>query len=356
MLDLVEALPFGALTVPDAVGRRDVALVPLRSSALNVSVLTFGASLHTVETPDRNGRMDQVNLSMPTMGDYQDRTRNAYVGATCGRYANRIANGAFTIDGHRAVLETNDGPNQLHGGPDGFARRIWDLIEVTMADDGGRVVLALDSPDGDQGYPGALKATATYELHGHTLRVTYEAVTDAPTVVNLTNHAYWNLGGVERWGVDGSAADHELRVPGEQVLLTDDTQIPSGPLAHVGDSPLDLRHSPLLLDVLEHRRRGIDHSYVVPTTFDAFGEAHGLNPAAELHHPLSGRTLTVATDQPAVHVYTANKLGAPFGRQAAVCLETQRFPDAPNRPDLGNAILRPGEHYRSHTEITFGVR
>lgn len=356
MLELMDAVAFGTLTTPDAVGRRDVHLIPMRSSAITLSVLTFGGSLHTVEAPDRDGRPDQVNLSMPTVGDYQDRARNAYLGATCGRYANRIGGGTFDLDGRAVVLETNDGPHTLHGGPDGLARRIWDLVEVTPNDDGGRVVLAIRSPDGDQGFPGTLDVTATYELHGHTLHITYEAVTDAPTVVSLTNHAYWNLGGASHWTIDGSVADHELRVPSRQVLPTDEAHLPHGPLVHVADTAFDLRHGPRLHDVLTDRREGLDHSYAVAVADDHHGGPHGLHLAAELHHPMSGRTLTVATDQPAIHVYTANRLGPPFGHQAAVCLEAQQFPDAPNRSDVGSPVLRPGEHYRSTTEITFGVR
>lgn len=352
----MEAVPFGNLAQPDAMGRRAIHLVPMRNQVLTVSVLTFGASLHTVEAPDRNGRPDPVHLSMPTASDYEDRARNAYLGATCGRYANRIADGGFHLDGHRYSLQTNDGSHTLHGGPEGFARRVWDLASATATDGGGRVVLALHSPDGDQGFPGALDATATYELHGHTLRITYEATTTAPTVVSLANHGYWNLAGASHWTIDRAIADHELRVPSDHVLITDDTLIPEGPPAHVAGTRFDLRHPTLLDDVFEHAAAGIDNSYVVHTEPDALGDPHGLHPAAELHHPASGRTLTVETDQPTLHVYTANRLGPPFGRQAAICLEAQQQPDGPNRGELGAPVLRPGEHYRSTTELTFGVR
>ena len=352
----MEPLPFGTLTTADAVGRRAVDLVTLHSSAMTVSVLTFGASIHTVEVPDRQGRLDQVCLSMPTLTDYEDRARNAYLGATCGRYASRIGGASFSLDGHHIILEPNDGPNHLHGGPDGFARRIWDLVEATVGDDGGRVVLALASPDGDQGYPGNLEATATYELHGHHLRIVYEATTDAPTAVNLCNHAYWNLGGAGRWTLDGSIADHELRIPGAHVLPADSSSMPVGPLAHVDSTSLDLRHPQLLHDVLGAHHHGIDNSFSVDAEHGSSAIPGAMHVAADLHHPASGRTLTVSTDQPAVHVYTGNKLGAPFAQRSGLCLETQRYPDAPNRPDLGDPFLRPGEHYRSTTELTFGVR
>lgn len=352
----MEAVSFGHLSAPDPRGRREVHLVPMRSPVLTVSVLTFGASLHTVEAPDRTGRPDPVHLSMPTTADYEDRARNAYLGATCGRYANRIAGGRFSLDGRPVNLQTNDGTHTLHGGPDGFARRVWDLVEAVPTDGGGRVVLALHSPDGDQGFPGALDATATYELHGHTLRITYEATATAPTVVSLTSHGYWNLAGPSRWTIDRGVADHELRVPSDQVLVADHTLIPTGPPAHVEGSRYDLRHPTLLDDVFEASSSGIDNSYVVHNQPDHLSDPHGLHPAAELHHPASGRTLTVETDQPVLHVYTANRLGPPFGRQAAICLEAQQPPDGPNRAELGSVVLRPGDHYRSTTELTFGVR
>ena len=357
MLPVAEVVPFGRLLEADTAGRRDVSLIPLHSSALAVSILTLGATLNTVEAPDRGGRMDHVVLHLPSLLEREDRHRNPYLGATCGRFANRIAGSEFELDGTRVLLAPNEGRHHLHGGPDGFDRRVWDVAELARTDDGGRVVLALDSPHGDQGYPGSLEVTATYELHGHTLRITYTATTDATTVINITNHAYWNLGGVERWSIDRSIGDHELRVPAHRFLPVDEHAIPSGPLDEVHDTPFDLRRTRLLEDVLSGVPAGIDHAYrVSPGDLDGPPPVEELHLAAELHHPVSGRTLTVFTDQSALQVYTANGLGMPFGRQSAVCLETQRFPDAPNRPDLGPAVLHPGEHYCSETELTLGLR
>jgi aldose 1-epimerase len=350
----VDVLAFGTLEHGDAVGRRAVDLVSLRSSAITVSVLTYGASLHTVEAPDRSGRHAPVHLSMPTPADYEDRARNAYLGAICGRFANRIAGARFELDGRTVELESNEGHHHLHGGPDGFARRVWDLVEAVPHDDGGRAVLSLHSPDGDQGYPGEVAAIVTYELHGHHLRIVCEATTDAATVVNLTSHGYWNLAGPSAWTIDGAIADHELHVPAHQVLPVGDDLIPSGPLEPVAGTELDLRHPRLLLDVIEDLG-WVDHSFAVPPS-DGSIDPEGLRFAAELHHPPSGRTLSVSTDQPALHVYTGHKLGPPFAARAAVCLEAQRFPDAPNRPGLGSAVLHPGDRYRAVTELTFGVR
>ena len=199
--------------------------------------------------------------------------------------------------------------------------------------------------------------TVAYELHGHVLRISHGAVTDATTVVNLTNHAYWNLAGAEQGAIEGSIADHELRLPGEQYLPVDGDTIPIGGLEPVAGTPFDLRHERLLTDVLAELPGGIDHAYAVHAGDEAERAAFdGLRLAAELHHPASGRTLTVATDDPAVVVYTGNRLGPPFAPQAAICLETQGWPDAPNRPGLGSVVLRHGEHHHRTTELTFGVR
>lgn len=352
----MEVLDFGTLEEPDAAGRRDVALVPLHSSAVSASVLTYGATLHAVEVPDRAGHRDAVALNVPSLADLAGPQRPHHLGATCGRWANRIRDAAFELDGEPIVLAANDGPHHLHGGLDGFSHLVWDLVEAATTDDGGRVVLSLQRPAGDQGYPGAVTATATYELHGHRLVVRYEATADAATVVNLTNHAYWNLAGVGAWSLDHSIGDHELRVPADRHLPTDADHLPIGGLAPVAGTPWDLRTSPVLADLVGGRRAGLDASYPVDRVEEVALEPDGLHLAAELHHPASGRTLTVRTDQPSIHIYTANHLGPPFGRQAAVCLEAQRFVDAPNHPDLGPAVLRPGERYQATTELTFGVR
>jgi aldose 1-epimerase len=354
----MDVTPFGTLTEPDAAGRRDVEQVALQSTALSIVVHTFGATLHRVDAPDRDGRLEPVCLHLPSVDDLSDRARNPYVGATCGRWANRIAGSRYVVDGALAQLAPNDGDAHLHGGPEGFSWRVWDLVSATPGDDGGTVVLALRSDAGDQGHPGAVDVLATYELHGHELRISYEATTDAPTALGLTHHAYWNLAGPSAWEVDGSIADHELRVPSSFVLPADERSLPAGPLTSVELARLDLRPGAPLDELLSTHRAGIDHSYAVEATgdHDPAVAIDGLHVAAELHHPATGRTLTVSTDQPALHVYTANRLGPPFARQAAVCLEAQRFPDAPNRPALGAAFLRPGETYRSTTELTFGVR
>lgn len=350
-------VPFGTLEAPSVTGRRGVDLIRLESSALSVSILTYGAALWTVEAPDRDGHRASVALHLATLAEMEDRARNPYLGATCGRVAGRIAGACFPLDGDLIRVTPNEGSNQLHGGPDGFDRRSWEVADVAPTDDGGRVRLALASPDGDQGFPGTVGVATTYELHGHVLHIVHEATADAPTVVNPTNHAYWNLAGPDAWTATGSIGDHELRLPADRYLPVDEATLPRGPLAPVGDQAVDLRQPRRLADVLEAVPDGIDHAFEVhPGDDEERAAFDGLRLAAELHHPPSGRTLTVATDQAAVVVYTGNRLGPPFARQAAVCLETQGYPDAPNRPDLGSVVLRPGEHLRHTTELTFGAR
>mgnify|MGYP001078804053 CR=1 FL=1 len=350
-------VPFGTLEGPSVTGRRGVELIRLESSAVAASILTYGAALWNVEAPDRTGDRVSVTLHLPTLEAMEDRARNPYLGATCGRVAGRIGGACFPLDGDLIRVAANEGSNQLHGGHDGFDRRSWDVVDVAANDDGGRVTLALTSADGDQGFPGTLEVRTTYELHGHVLRIVHEATTDATTVVNLTNHAYWNLGGPEAATVTGSIGDHELRLPGERYLPVDAATLPRGPLADVAGTPFDLRRPQRLGRVLGELDDGIDHAFEVHPGDDVERAAFdGLGFAAELHHPPSGRTLTVSTDQRAVVVYTGNRLGPPFARQAAICLECQAYPDEPNRPDLGSVVLRHGEHHRQTTDLTFGTR
>jgi len=350
----VQIIPFGVLTRPDSQERRHVDLVTLESSALLVAVHTLGATLHTVEAPDRTGRRERVCLQLDTADEYHDASASTYIGATCGRWANRISGASYEVDDRRVQLLANDGDAHLHGGPDGFSRRVWDIAATTPGDDGGTVVLALHSPDGDQGHPGNLDVTATFHLHGHVLRITYEASTDTPTACTLTNHAYWNLAGPSAGAIECSIDDHELRVSAEHVLPVDHRSLPVGLLASVDATPYDLRE-PRPLDEVLTTTGGLDLAYAIEGDEDAT-ESDGLHLAAELHHPGTGRTLTVATDQPALQVYSAERLGPPFQRRAAICLEAQQFPDAPNLPWVGEAFLRPGGHLRATTELTFGVR
>ncbi|WP_435839097.1 aldose epimerase family protein [Streptodolium elevatio] len=333
-------------------------------SGVEAAVLSFGAVLQSCRVPDRAGRPGNVVLGLPSVPDYA--ADDAYLGAVVGRYANRIAHGRFELDGVRYVLPTNDRGHTLHGGPDGFHRRVWTGAGFA---DGRRagVRLRLRSPHMDMGFPGALDVEATYTLDADgTLAVDYRATTDRPTVVNLTQHAYWNLDGRS---AAGDVLGHRLRVDADAYLPIDGGGIPYGEPASVRGTPFDfaptLESTPMSLPTgngpptgvaLGGRTQsahpqvtavnGIDHCFVLR-------DGIGLRRAAYLEGPRSGRELEVWTTEPGLQVYTSNALGAPFGRHAAVCLETQNFPDAPNRPTHPSPVLRPGRVHRSTTQYRF---
>ncbi len=320
-----------------------VEVVEVASPVIRLRLMTLGAAIVSLECPDGLGRIGPVHLSLPTLTGYEDRKRNPYLGASVGRYANRIANACFPLDGREVRVTPNEGANQLHGGPDGFGRRLWGVTEATSTDDGGQVTMALRSPAGDQGFPGTVTVTATYELSGDRLRITYRGETDAPTVLNVTNHGYWNLDG------SPTVSDHHLALAADAVLPVDDACIPTGPPTTVEGTPFDLRARTRLGPVIAALPPGLDHCYALR---GAVGELRG---AAVLDSPVSGRWMAVLTDQAGLQVYTGNGLGAPFQPHGAVCLETQLFPDTPNRPELGSAVLRPGQTYTSVTELRFGT-
>lgn len=323
----------------------------LRSSALEVGVIAYGARIVSVRTPDREGRWDDVTLGLTDVDAYRE--ASGYIGASVGRYANRIAGARFTLDGVEHRIPPNEGENALHGGPGGFDSYEWS----TDGPDGDAVTFRHISPDGDNGFPGTLDVAVTYAVDGPDLRIEYTATTDAPTVVSLTNHAYWNLAG------GGSAEDHEMQLHAGHVLPVGAESLPSGPPIPVDGTPLDFRSParlgarirdghPQLLAV-----RGHDHAYVID------GAPGELRAAARVVEPRGGRTMELHTDQPSVQFYSANMLNGTLvlrdgttARQGdAFCLEAQGFPDAPNHPDYPSTVLRPGEEYRSRAVFTFGT-
>ncbi|WP_327175603.1 galactose mutarotase [Streptomyces sp. NBC_01335] len=308
----------------------------LERDGTRVRLLTYGAIVQSVEVPDRNGTAGEVVLGLPDLAGYTTYA-SPFFGAVCGRYANRIGGAAFTLDGRTHRLTANEGPNQLHGGARGFDKRVWDAREV----DGG-VELGLVAEDGEEGFPGRLAVSVTYTLEpGGTLRIGYRATTDAPTVVNLTNHTYWNLAGAET----GSALGHELRIAAGRITPVDAASLPTGELASVDGTRFDFRRAKPV-------GPEYDHNYVL----DAPGEL--AEAAAELYDAGSGRALTVRTTEPGIQLYTADHLGdgGPFVPSAGIALETQHFPDSPNRPHFPSTVLRPGEEYVSTTEYDFSVR
>ncbi len=323
----------------------------LRSSTLEVGVITYGARIVSVRTPDRDGRWGDVTLGLGDVDAY--RQAGGYLGASVGRYANRISGARFTLDGVEHRIPPNEGDNALHGGPQGFDSAEWS----TEGPDGTSVTLRHTSPDGDNGFPGTLDVAATFTVDGPELRIEYTATTDAPTVLSLTNHAYWNL------ACGGTVEDHEVQLHAGQVLPVDAESLPTGPPVPVDGTPLDFRSParigarirdghPLLVAV-----RGYDHAYVLD------GTAGELRATARVVEPRSGRSLELRTDQPSVQFYTSNMLngtlvlndGSTARQGDAFCLEPQGYPDAPNHPDYPSTVLRPGEEYRSRFTFTFGT-
>ncbi|CAL9308386.1 aldose epimerase family protein [Streptomyces sp. SudanB66_2053] len=305
----------------------------LERAGVRVRILSYGGIVQDVEVPDRDGRTGNVVLGFDGLDGYLTHPE-PFLGALIGRYANRIGGARFTLDGVEHVLAPNDGPNSLHGGERGFDKRVWDVTEVAHG-----LRLSLVAEDGEEGFPGRLEVAVTCTLDERgALHLAYEAVTDAPTHVNLTNHTYWNLAG------SGTAGGHELRVAASRWTPSDAGLIPTGELADVSGTRYDLREA-------RKAGGGYDDNFVLDKGVTAVPEE-----VAELYDPASGRVLSVATTEPGIQVYTADHIGEPFEPGAGIALETQHFPDSPNRPDFPSTVLRPGEVFRSETVYGFSVR
>ncbi|BDD71944.1 aldose epimerase family protein [Streptomyces violaceoruber] len=305
----------------------------LERAGVRVRVLSYGGIVQSAEVPDRDGHTADVVLGFADLDGYVAHPE-PYFGALVGRYANRIAGGRFPLDGRTYALAPNEGPNTLHGGTRGFDKRVWDVAAVEEG-----VRLSRVSPHGEEGFPGRLEMSVTYTLDGSgALRIAYEAVTDAPTVLNPTNHSYFNLSG------SGHAGGHELRLAASRITPVDAGLIPTGGLDDVTDTRFDFRRARKV-------GSGYDHNYVLDK-----GVTEAAEKVAELYDPASGRVLTVATTEPGLQLYTADHLGEPFAPGDGIALETQHFPDSPNRPGFPSTVLRPGEVFRSETVYGFSVR
>lgn len=317
----------------------------------SVTLSTLGAGIVTLKVPDKEGVIENVALSYDNPSDYM--ADGPCMGKIPGRYANRIAAGRMTVDGKTCELPVNNGPNHLHGGPDGFQNRIWDYELLPNG-----VRFSLVSPDGDAGYPAELKVSAEYRWSDENeLSLSLDAVSDAPTVVNLTNHAYWNLDGAD----SGDALHHLLKIKAEKWLPTDETLIPTGELAAVEGTPMDFRdEKPVGLnihkdfDALKYGK-GYDNCWVL----DAWEPGKLIREAVVLRSMKSGRTLTIDTDQPGVQIYSGNWLdgsprnhnGIPYADYEGIAIEAQGFPDSPNRPEFPTQLVTPEHPY--HREIRF---
>ncbi len=396
----VTRTPFGTLPGGTTVDRFTL----INEHGIEVGVMSYGATIMSVRTPDRTGRVDDIVLGFDTLDAYL--TRSRYFGAVVGRYGNRIAGGRFTLDGAAIQLTINSGANHLHGGNKGFDKVVWEG-EPFDRDGGVGVVFRYTSPDGEESYPGTLKASITYTLTPRDeLMLEYRATTDKATPINLTNHSYFNLAGRAR---GGDILQHLLMLDADRYTPTDDNLIPTGELAPVQGTPFDFR-TPTAIGAridADHeqlrRGKGYDHNFVLnggafgagggsnrlrASGASAFAEASAdrrslgggwsaslaeareqvrrseaegpaLHLAARVVEPTTGRTLDVETKEPGVQFYAGNNLDLArngFGRRSGFCLETQHFPDSPNHSNFPSTILRPGRTFESKTVFTFGVK
>ncbi|WP_414440786.1 aldose epimerase family protein [Burkholderia sp. 22PA0106] len=330
-----------------------------------VRFISYGGVITAIDVPDRHGKFANIVLGFASLKDYETYNGNIHFGALIGRYANRIANGQFQLDGQTYKLPINNAPNTLHGGPDSFDSKVWSVKPLPgngAGPDGAGAELTYVSPDGENGFPGTLTVHVTYRLtDDNALHIRYEATTDKHTVVNLTNHTYFNLAGEG----SGSVEDQEIRIAASRYTPTDRNSIPTGELATVEGTPLDLRRA---TPIGRHLRssfeqmvyaRGYDHNWVL----DHGGERTPAF-AASVHDPHSGRVLTVDTTQPGLQFYTANSLdgsavgssGHAYRQTDAFALEAEHFPDSPNHPAFPTTELKPGETLHEETVLRFSVR
>ena len=346
----VTVKPFGKTSAGQTVDLFTLA----NKNGMKVTLSSYGATVINLLAPDKNGRMADVSLGFDSFAPYQ--TQSPYFGAIVGRYGNRIAKGRFTLDGTIYQLATNDSPNHLHGGIKGFDKRIWKGTILPSREPSVR--FTLHSADGQEGYPGNLDASVTYTLTDRNeLRISYEAATDKPTVINLTNHTYFNLAGAG----NGNILGHQLKINASRFTPVDPTLIPTGELKKVEGTVMDFRKPTAIgarVKEVGGKPVGYDHNYVLDKTPHL-----GLALAAEVTEPASGRMMKVYTDQPGIQFYSGNFLdgtiagkgGKAYDQYTGFCLEPQHFPDSPNKPNFPSTVLRPGETYKSTTVYAFSV-
>lgn len=334
-------------------GRPVILYTMTNSSGAYVKVTNLGAAIVAIGVPDKTGAIDDVALGYKDWRSY--RCDGPGMGKSVGRYANRIAKGKFTLDGKEYNLAINNGPNHLHGGPTGFANRLWESRVETD-----RVVFSYVSAPGEEGYPGELGVEAVFDWDDDcNLEITYYAKCDAPTVVNLTNHVYFNLKG----DGNGNILDHTLQLAAAKFLPTDSGQIPTGELQSVEGTPMDFRTPHVIGERINDKYEalvignGYDHCWAI----DGYREGK-LSVAGKLCEATSGRCVTVSTTQPGIQIYTGNWLsGAPMGKKVAyadrdgIAMECQSFPDSPNKPSFPTTVLRPGEQYEQHIIYSFSA-
>jgi aldose 1-epimerase len=339
--------PFGTIN-----GEQVTEYTLTNSSGMQVGILNYGGIITKIITPDKDNQAGDVVLGYDSFSGFLQKD-NPYFNCLVGRYANRIAGGQFTLDGKTYTLAQNNNGNSLHGGNIGFNKVVWDADKLPNTNS---LKLTYKSKDGEEGYPGNLKVEVVYTLtHDNALKINYTATTDKPTPVNLTSHCYFNLSA----GKEPTILDHQLTIKADKFTPVDDQLIPTGQLSDVKGTPMDfLQEKPIGRDI-QQVEGGYDHNWV----FDK--KENSLELVASLYDPLSGRFMEVYTTEPAVQFYSANFLDGTlkdtkgsqkYGRHAALCLETQHYPDSPNQPSFPNTILRPGETYLQTTIYKFSVR
>jgi len=315
-------------------------------NGIRARIMTYGATLVSLETPDRDGNLTDIMLGFDTLEGYL--TDHPYFGVIVGRYANRIGKGKFTLDGVEYTLATNNGENHLHGGIKGFDKVVWKLDEIKAGGDEAFVTLSYVSKDGEEGYPGNLSCKVTYTLtKDDELKISYEAETDKTTIINLTNHAYWNLAGQGT----GDILSHELMLNADKYTPVDEGLIPTGEIKAVKDTPMDFTEPMTIGSRIDQVTGGYDHNYVL----NSGGGSMAL--AARVYEPTTGRVLEIQTLQPGIQFYSGNFLdGSITGKSAKVynkhygfCLETQHYPDSPNKLDFPSVVLKPGQKYSTET-------
>jgi aldose 1-epimerase len=345
--NMIEKSQFGKLPEGNAVTQYTLT----NKNGIVAKVLDYGAILTELDVPDRTGKKADIVLGFNNLDDYV--ARSPFFGATAGRYANRIAKGKFTLDGKEYTLFVNNGPNSLHGGKKGFDKRMW-KAEPSETPDGPSIKFTYVSPDGEEGYPGTLTTTCTYTLgNDNSLKIQFNATTDKPTVLNLTNHSYFNLAGEGT----GTILDHVLTINADRYCVVDDTAIPTNELRPVKGTPMDFATPHAIGERIAQVPGGYDHNYCLNNP----GETPGF--AARAKDPKTGRVLEVYTTQPGVQLYTGNFLdgtlkgpsGRNYPKNAGFCLETQHYPDSPNHPDFPTSVLRPGETYNQTTVWRFSA-
>lgn len=349
----ISSEPFG--TTPD--GTEVTEYTMTNANGIEMKVITYGGIIRTLKVPDKEGNLEDIVLGFDSLEDYVE--ENPFFGTIVGRYGNRIAGGTFTLDGEEYELAQNNGPNNLHGGPEGFDSKVWEATEVDV-EDGVALQLSYLSPHMEMGFPGNLDVVVTYTLlNDNSLEFDYKATTDQATVVNLTQHSYFNLS-----GETGKILDHELMLNASHFLPVDSTLIPTGELRPVEGTPFDFTEPKVVGEEIDAENTqieygmGYDHCWV----FDESEEEMPLG--ATLYEPESGRFMELYTTEPGVQFYSGNFLdgtltgkdGETIPRRGGLCLETQHYPDSPNQPDFPSVVLEPGEEYHTTTLLKFSTK